>query len=111
MFEGSGCTTMNFLKKNYKLVCATLIILILMELAVVYYMLNRFHELYIPAADALSAAMTDAGIEEGEAANTSVKLGHKSGEAWYNVRFEADGTVYVYRVNAEDGAILSSSTE
>ena len=102
---------MDFLRKHYKKVLGTLIILVLMELAVVYYLVNQFHEMYIRGPEALEAALADAGVSAEDVADSSVKLGHKSGKAWYNIRFEADGTVYVYQVDAENGEILSSGTE
>ena len=85
--------------------------MILMEFAFVYFLINRFHETYISGSEATAIAVQDVGLAEGEAVESTVKLKHKSGIAWYNIRFEKDGTVYLYEIDAEDGSIRSSKTE
>ena len=102
---------MEFIRKNFKVVAGSLIILILMELAVAYYLVTQFHETYMRGPEALQIAIEDAGVEEAAAEGASVKLGHKSGAAWYNIRFEEGSTVFTYQIDAENGEILSSGTE
>ena len=102
---------MDFIRKNFKVVAGSLVILILMELAVTYYLVTQFHERYMQGPEALAIAIEDAGVDEAAVEGASIKLGHKSGSAWYNIRFEEGSTVYEYQIDAESGDILSSGTE
>ena len=102
---------MDFLRRNYKHVIAVLLILIFMEMAVSYYLVNQFHENYLRGAEAFAIVLEDAGLTEEEAGEPEITLGHKKGTAWYTIRFEAGKTSYVYEIDAEDGHIRSSETE
>ena len=102
---------MEFLRKNYKTVVGSLIILILIEAVIVWYLLQQFHTQYMRGPEALAIALEDAGLGEAAGEDAEITLGHKNGDAWYNIRFEEDGTVYVYEVDAQTGTIRSSGTE
>ena len=102
---------MNFIRKNYKPIIACLIMLIGMELAVSYFLVTRFRERYMRGEEALACALESAGVPADDAENAQYKLAHKKGKAWYEIRFEKDGTVYVYEIDAENGEVLSSKTE
>ena len=102
---------MNFIRKNYKPIIACLILLIGMELAVSYFLVTRFRERYLSGQEALAYALEEAGVSADDAVNAQYKLAHKKGKAWYKVRFEENGTVYVYEIDAENGDVISSGTE
>lgn len=99
---------MEYLKQNYKAIVTFLIILILLEVVVVWYMLQQFRENYLSGPEALSCALADAGYAESEVRGTDIDLRHKSGKAWYEVEFESDGVEYRYEIDAETGEILSA---
>lgn len=101
------------LRKNAKPLITFLICLILAELAVVWYMTQRYQELYLSAAEALSVALADAGVPETSVGSSDVDLRHKSGDAWYEVRFEEEGAgvSYTYLIDAETGEIRAAASE
>lgn len=98
---------MNWLRRNAKTVVGVLIILILIECALAYYLVQQFHESYLSGSEAAAIALTDACLEREEAEDLSVKLAHKGGQAWYEVAFMAGGVEFAYRIDAENGTILS----
>lgn len=98
---------MNWLRRNAKTVIGALIILILMECAVVWYMVRQFRENYLSGDEAAAIALADAGLEREEAGDLAVRLDQKDGQAWYEVVFTAGGTEFAYRIDAESGEILS----
>ncbi len=99
---------MEFVKKNFKPLVTFLIILILLELALVWYMIAQFRENYLSGPEAFAAALADAGLAEAEVGDADIDLRHKSGRAWYAVKFEHGGTDYTYEIDAETGAVLSA---
>lgn len=98
---------MNWLRRNAKTVIGALIILILMECALAWYMVQQFRENYLSGDEASAIALADARLEREEASGLSVKLAHKDGQAWYEVAFTAGGVEFAYRIDAESGEILS----
>ena len=96
---------MDFLRKNYKHVIGTLIILILIELAVVYYITTQVHERYIGRDEAVGQVLAAEGIEEKDISGLKVKLGTKNGDAWYEISFDKDGTSHIYKIDAESGEL------
>ncbi len=98
---------MGFLKRNYKHVIGSLIILILIELAVVYYITTQFHEKYIRKDEAVGLVLEKEGVEEEDISNLKVKLKTKSGDAWYEISFEKEGTDCSYKIDAENGEFRS----
>ena len=101
---------MEFVKNNYKTLVSFLIILILFEIVIVWYMLQQFRENYLSGPEALTYALADAGRGEADVRDADIDLKHKDGRAWYAVEFEADGVEYSYEVDAETGEILRAET-
>lgn len=97
---------MNWLKRNAKTIIGTLIILILIECALAYYLAQQFRENYLSSSEAVAIALADAGLEQEETTDLTVKLAHKGGQAWYEVVFVFDGVESAYRIDAESGEIL-----
>lgn len=97
---------MNWLKRNAKTVIGTLIILILIECALAYYLAQQFRENYLSGSEAVAIALADACLEREDAADLTVKLAHKGGQAWYEAAFVAGGVESTYRIDAESGEIL-----
>ena len=105
---------MQFIRKNYKLIITFLIVLILSELAVSYYLIERFRENYLSKTEALTVALSDAGLEETDVRDTEIEFRHKDKQAWYEVEFEQAAPPcldYTYSIDAETGEILFSQTE
>ena len=104
---------MQFIRKNYKIIITFLIVLILSELAVSYYLIEKFHEAYLSKTEALTVALDCAGLRETDVRDTEVKLRHRDGQAWYEVEFEQTAPPcleYTYSIDAETGEILFSQT-
>ena len=93
-------------KQSARNIIAVLLCIVLLELALVYEMVLRYRELYIGADEALAIALAEAGVTPEDARDTGVRFRHKSGEAWYDVRFVEDGSDvnHAYRIDAETGA-------
>ena len=105
---------MQFIRKNYKLIITFLIVLILSELAVTYYLIERFRETYLDKTEALTVALSDSGLRETDVRDTEIEFRHKDGRAWYEVEFEQTAPPcfdYEYSIDAETGEILFSQTE
>lgn len=98
---------MSWFRRNAKFIIRVLIILILIECALAWYVLKQFHERYLSRGEAAAIALADASIEREEAENFAVKLDQKDGQAWYEVAFTAGGVEFAYRIDAESGEILS----
>lgn len=101
---------MDWLKKNYKTVVGTLIILILIEATVAWYLIGQFHEHYLSGDDALTAALSAAGMERGDVGTPDIKLRTRKSEAWYEVEFatlDAPETTYRFLIDAETGEVLA----
>ena len=96
---------MGFLKRNYKHIIGTLIILILIELAVVYYLTTQFHERYIGKDEAVERILEEEGIDENDLSGLKVKLRTRRGDAWYEISFDKDGTDCSYKIDAENGEL------
>lgn len=99
---------MNWFRRNAKFIIRVLIILILIECVLAWYVLRQFHERYLSRGEATAIALTDARLEREEIAGLAVKLDQKDGQAWYEVVFTAGGAQFAYRIDAESGEILSS---
>lgn len=99
---------MAWLRQNYKAVIGTLVILILTEAVIVWYLIRQFHENYLSGEKAAAIALADARLKPGEAQSLDIRLKTKRGDAWYTVTFETRDTseAYEYRVDAESGNIL-----
>lgn len=102
---------MDWLKKNYKTVTGALIILILIEAVVAWYMIEQFRQNYLSGDEALEIALADAGVLRDEARKTGIDLKTKQGRAWYEVRIETEGGSYAYRIDAETGEVLSAAAD
>ena len=105
---------MQFIRKNYKLIITFLIVLILTELAVSYYLIQKFHETYLSKDEALTVALDRAGLHEDDVRDTEIEFKHKDSQAWYEVAFEQTAPPcldYTYTIDAETGEILFSQTE
>lgn len=92
---------MEIIRKNYKLIIGTLIILILTEMAVVYYLITQFHERYIGRDEAVSRFLAEESLAEEDVTDIKVKLRHKKGDAWYEIEYNKDDIVYKTTVEAE----------
>lgn len=102
---------MQFIRKNYKLIITFLIVLILAELAVTYYLTERFRETYLSKTEALTVALDCAGLHETDVRDTEIEFRHRDGQAWYEVEFEQAAPPcleYTYSIDAETGEILFS---
>ena len=105
---------MQFIRKNYKLIITFLIVLILTELAVSYYLIEKFRENYLSKTEALTVALDRAGLRETDVRDTEIEFKHRDGQAWYEVEFEQIAPPcleYTYTIDAETGEILFSQTE
>jgi len=105
---------MEWLRRNYKTVVGTLIILILIEAVVAWYLIDRFRENYLSGDEAFTAVLEDASLSRDAVGTPKIKLETEKGEAWYEVTFTLTGeagATYRYRVNAETGEILSAERE
>ena len=105
---------MQFIRKNYKIIITFLIVLILTELAVSYYLIEKFHENYLSKTEVLTVALDRAGLRETDVRDTEVEFKHKGAQAWYEVEFEQTAPPcleYTYSIDAETGEILFSQTE
>ena len=100
---------MEWLKRNAKTVISALIILILLEIAVAWYLINQFREKYLSGEEALAFALEDAALDANDAKNADIRLKTEKGSAWYEIEFDAGDAVYEYRIDAETGEILSFS--
>ena len=104
---------MQFIRKNYKLIITFLIGLILAELAVSYYLIERFHETYLSRGEALAIALDDAGLQEADVQESRIVFAHEGEQVWYEVTFEQiapPGSVHAYQIDAGTGQILSAQT-
>ena len=100
---------MQFIRRNYKLIIAFLIMLILAELAVSHYMIEQFHEIYLSKTEALAVALDDAGLDEADVLETEIKFKQKDGQAWYEIGFRQAAPpclCYAYSIDAESGNVL-----
>ncbi len=103
---------MDWLKRNYKTVIGTLVILILLEATVSWYLLRRFREDYLSADEAVAVALADAGLDAGAVGAPSVALKTEDGRAWYEVDFaplDAPEAARHYQIDAETGGILTDA--
>ena len=101
---------MAWLRRNAKTVVGVLVILILIEAVLAWYLIQQFRENYLSGDEALQIALTDAGLQRGDVRGVDIDLETERGTAWYEIEFElgdASGTAYAYHVDAETGAILS----
>jgi len=98
---------MEWLKKNYKTVTGALIILILMEVVVAWYLIEQFRQNYLSGEEALAVALTDAGLTREDAGKADIDLETRQGRAWYEIEFETSGGTYRYHIDAETGEVLS----
>lgn len=105
---------MQFIRKNYKLIITFLIVLILTELAVSYYLIEKFRENYLSKTEVLTVALDRAGLRKSDVRDTEIEFKHRDGRAWYEVEFEQTAPPcleYTYSIDAETGEILFSQTE
>lgn len=98
---------MEWLKRNSKVVIGALVILILMEAVVAWYLIGQFRENYLSGEEALAVALADAGLAREDVDAPDIALKTSRGEAWYEIAFGADGARALYLVNAETGEIVS----
>ena len=98
---------MVWLKRNYKTVVGALIILILIEAVIAWYLIEQFRENYLSGEAALTIALEDAGLSRKDAWDTDVDLETERGRAWYEIEIETSDAVHEYRIDAETGEILS----
>ena len=105
---------MQWVRKNYKAIITCLICVIFAELAVSYYLVERFHELYLSRDEATAIALEDAGLTAEQVGGLTAKLKSRDGQAWYEIAFEQTAPPcpsYEYRVDAETGSILFSESK
>ncbi|MCR5826144.1 MAG: PepSY domain-containing protein [Oscillospiraceae bacterium] len=102
---------MEWLKKNYKVVTGALVILILIEIVVAWYLIEQFRQNYLSGEEALGIALSDAGLSQEDAADTDIDLETKAGKAWYEIEFETAQRDYHYRIDAETGEVLAALSE
>ena len=99
---------MEWLKRNAKTVIGALVILILVESVLAWYLIQQFRENYLRGDDTLQIALEDANVPRDAARNVDIDLKTKRGAAWYEITFEeSSGTAYHCSVGAETGAVLS----
>ena len=102
---------MEWLKRNYKTVISALIILILLEAVVAWYLIDQFRENSLSGEEALAIAFEDIGIDPNDARNTGIRLKTEEGKAWYEIEIDTSDAVHKYRIDAETGEILSVLAE
>ena len=68
-------------KRSLKNLVTFLIILVLFEIVIVWYMIQQFHENYLSGAEALAVTLDDLGLSEDAVRNTDIALRHKDGRA------------------------------
>lgn len=101
---------MAWLRKNYKTVTGALIVLILIEAVIAWYLIEQFRENYLSGEEAFSFALADAGLPRDAVSDPDVRLRTKDGRAWYEITFAAvdgAGAAFRYGIDAETGAVLS----
>ena len=99
---------MEWLRRNAKTVIGALVILILVESVLAWYLIQQFRDNYLRGDDALQIALEDAGVSRDAAQHVDIDLKTKSGTAWYEITFEgSSGATYRCSVDAETGAVLS----
>ena len=96
---------MDFLKRNYKTVIGSLIILILLEIVIVYYITTQFHEQYIGKDEAVERLLEEEGFDEKDISGLKVKLKTRKGDAWYEISFDREGANCSYKIDAENGEV------
>lgn len=99
---------MEWLKRHYKTVTGALLILILIEGVVAWYLVEQFRQNYLSGEEALAIALEDAGLKREEVRKPDIDLETDHGRAWYEIELETGGVVHEYRVDAETGEILSA---
>ena len=99
---------MEWLRRNYKTVVGALIILILTEAVLAWYLIGQFRENYLSGEEALAIALEDAGLCRDDARDTDIDLETEDGRAWYEIEIETSDAVHEYRVDAETGEILAA---
>ena len=99
---------MEWLKRNYKTVTGTLVILILIEIALAWYLIDRFRENYLSGSEALAIALEAAGEAQDSAPDAGIRLRTRHGSAWYDISWDSVDGVHQYMVDAETGEILST---
>lgn len=67
--------------------------------------------MYIGMSAAKSAALTHAGVADGEARFTQVRMDYEDGTAVYILEFYTSTHEYQYKINARTGAVLSREKE
>jgi len=102
---------MDWLKKNYKTVTGALVILILIESVIAWYLIAQFRENYLSGDEALTVALADAALTREDAVKTKIDLKTRQGRAWYKITIETSDSVHEYEVDAETGEILSADTD
>ena len=60
---------------------------------------------------ALQAALADAGLTAGQAADIDIEFERDRNASWYDVSFDSGSLEYEYRVNAYTGEILTSAAD
>lgn len=99
---------MEWIKRNAKTVIGALVIVIMIESVLAWYLIQQFRDNYLRGDDALQIALEDANVPRDTAQNVDIDLKTKRGTAWYEIEFEGNsGTTYRYSVDAETGAVLS----
>ena len=101
---------MAWLRRNAKTVVGVLVILILIEAVLAWYLIEQFRENYLSGDEALQIALTDACVQRDDVRGVDIDLETERGTAWYEIEFalkNAPGATYAYHVDAETGAILS----
>lgn len=102
---------MAWLKRNAKTVVGVLVILILIEAVLAWYLIQQFRENYLSGDEALQIALTDADLSKDEVEDIDIDLETEHGTAWYKVEFEVEKDTkiaYEYQIDAENGTILSA---
>ena len=94
---------------RWKTLVTFLIILVLFEACIAWYLIEQFRENYLSGEDAFDIALNDAGYSRDDVRRDKIKLKTKQGTAWYVIEFETDAGTSTYRVDAETGAILNES--
>ncbi len=100
---------MEWLKKNHKTVIGGLVILILLEMTISWYLIHQFRDNYLSGNEALAIAAEDANLEQAEIRDTDIDLHTGKGKAWYDIEITVSGQTFLYQIDAETGDILSVS--